>query len=478
MGRAASTRARSAALLVIALLVIALAVVGLGRPVAATADDWDPRIVGIVRAVERLRGLEFEHPVPVEVLGDRAFEQRYLAGGEPSRRDRREWDDTQAAFVALGLLDQPVYLDAARAASGTNVAGFYDPHRKTIVVRGSRFDDPGTRVVLAHELTHALQDQHFGIAALQRRATKADSIFTKALIEGDATDVERRYFAGLSAREQDAASAANDAGLAEAAPLPPFLDAVFYAPYALGAETVAVLRALGGRPGLDAVMRTPPTRDLGLVDPTALVGRHEWVDVDAPALDPGDVARGDPFPMDAVGIYLVLAERLPFTDALAAAERWGGDRTVTFTRAGRPCVRMRIAGRHGASDADALGDAFRRWATGGGTDTEVTRDGTDVRITLCDPVDHGGAAVPAPAAQAIVGLTIRNDLVAGLVDRGSSLAVAKCTADRLAQLPETGSLVTAITSLADEVPDERSAALRAAIARHLAGFERACTRSS
>ena len=404
------------------LLVVGLAVVGAVAPAGAAADGWDPRIADIARDVEQLRGLEFDHPVRIEVLGDRAFERRYLAESKPTARDREEWSEIQDAFEAMGLMDAPIDLDTLLGASGTNVAGYFDPRTEAIVVRGSRIDDPGTRVVLAHELTHALQAQHFPIQALQRRAAKADSMLTKALIEGDATEVEGRYFADLTPREQDAARAAGDASLAEATPLPPFLEAMFMAPYVLGAVTIAVVRALGGQQGLDAIMDEPPTRDLALIDPTAVKGPHEWVTVEPPALERGEQRRGDPFPMDAVGLYLVLAEHLPWTDALAAAERWGGDSAATFIRDGRPCVRIRVAGRHGVVDARAIGDAFRRWAAAGGTDTEVTPTGALTTITLCASGADAAATVSAPPAQAMVGLSIRNRGVAEMVDGRSGRA--------------------------------------------------------
>lgn len=473
-------RRRRSSWVLVALTLVLVVVAGTSADAAtvtARPSSWDPRVVDVVRDVERLRGLEFEHPVPVVVLDDAAFEKRFLGTGRPTARDRREWAQIQGAFIAMGLQDEPVGLNVVTRASGSNVVGFYDPRRKAIVVRGSTLDEPGTRVTLAHELTHALQDQHFDLVALQKRGAKADSMLTKALIEGDATDVGRRYYAEMDTADQKAVDATNDSVQAEATPLPAFLEAVFYAPYTLGVESVAVVRALQGRPGLDTLMRTPPTRDLGLVDPTALIGPRQWERVGAPAVRAPDVAQGDPFPMDAVGLYLVLAEHLDWTEALSVSERWGGDRTVAFTRAGLPCVTMRIAGRTGAGDAARIGDAFRRWATGAGTTTTVVSEGERVRVTLCDPADHRGAATPTPPARALVGLSIRNDLVAQGIAAGSDPEVAKCAADRLARLPETGAVVGAVDTLQTDVPDALTRAFRRALGEQFTPSLRACATS-
>src|SRR5215510_3392328 len=37
---------------------------------------WDPKLVPIVREVEKIRGLSFDRPVPVTYLGDAAFDKR------------------------------------------------------------------------------------------------------------------------------------------------------------------------------------------------------------------------------------------------------------------------------------------------------------------------------------------------------------------------------------------------------------------
>ncbi|MBM3660100.1 MAG: hypothetical protein FJW95_11460 [Actinobacteria bacterium] len=213
-----------------------------GSPATAgtTPSAWDPRIADLALMVERLRGLPFERPVPVRILGDAAFERRLLGDEEPTRKDRERWDETQDAFIAMGLLDERIPFDDARAAGGSNVAGFYDSERVAIVVRGSTLEDPSTRVTLVHELTHALQDQHFDLQAIQRRGAKADSMMTRALVEGDASAVEQQYFTDLGADERRAATASVADSLAEAAALPPFLEAIFYAPYLMGAVRLPV----------------------------------------------------------------------------------------------------------------------------------------------------------------------------------------------------------------------------------------------
>ena len=63
-------------------------------------------------------------------------------------------------------------------------------------------------------------------------------------------------------------------------------------------------------------------------------------------------------------MYLVLAARLDPEVALTAAEGWGGDRYVAYTKrgtGGRECVRVAIRGDT-AADTEEIGDAFEEWS--------------------------------------------------------------------------------------------------------------------
>jgi len=69
------------------------------------------------------------------------------------------------------------------------VVGFYDPETKQLVVRGTD-TTPFTRRVLAHELTHALDDQHFDLNRQQLDKADDETGFGfSALVEGNARRV-------------------------------------------------------------------------------------------------------------------------------------------------------------------------------------------------------------------------------------------------------------------------------------------------
>ena len=110
-----------------------------------------------------------------------------------------------ADLLALGLVTAP--FDALAASEESDVVGtlgWYDDDREEMVVRGTDVDDTEVQLTVVHELTHALQDQHFDLPHLDERAdTSGEQAALGALIEGDATLVEHEYLWSLPQRVQD-----------------------------------------------------------------------------------------------------------------------------------------------------------------------------------------------------------------------------------------------------------------------------------
>ena len=87
---------------------------------------------------------------------------------------RAEIEREAATFRALGFIGGNVDLFEVTQQTGeAGVLAFYDFNKKEIVVRGTTLD-VSHRATLAHELTHVLQDQHFDIRKIERRATEDD----------------------------------------------------------------------------------------------------------------------------------------------------------------------------------------------------------------------------------------------------------------------------------------------------------------
>ena len=148
---------------------------------------WDPRIAPYVKAVEKQRGLTFLHPVAVRFLSGAAFEKEVTQDEEKlDDKDREEIRQFTGLMRAIGLIAGDVDLFAAfNQAHGSGTLAFYSFEDQRITVRGTELV-PGARATLVHELTHALEDQRFGLGKRydELRKSKADSAATEESARG------------------------------------------------------------------------------------------------------------------------------------------------------------------------------------------------------------------------------------------------------------------------------------------------------
>src|ERR1700737_3311506 len=166
---------------------------------AARPGSIDAFVPQAVSFVEAHRGLRFKEPVKGNHLSDAEFSQRIVA---LQRRDRADTDRQAKLYRALGLIDRGVDVEKAEEELlGGNVVGYYDPKTKELVVRGDTAT-VSVRHVVVHELTHALQDQSFGLDVNQRDQTDDQALAYISLVEGDAVRIEREYITSLSSTER------------------------------------------------------------------------------------------------------------------------------------------------------------------------------------------------------------------------------------------------------------------------------------
>lgn len=362
--------------------VLAAAVQDEERTVSTTAPATVPssvdEVVAELRAfVAQERGLAFKQPVQTTLLDDAAFRAR-LHDREREESDREEIRRTAKVLRALGLLTDDVDLEAAiDMLAGDAVLGFYDYEEDELVVRGAEIT-PGVRSTLVHELTHALQDQHFELDRpdLEERDDEADTAFV-GLVEGDAVRVEEAYRATLSGREREQAEAENEGGASEVADLPPVLLKSVAFPYLAGPPFVDALRRAGGRARVDEAFRHPPVTSEHLLHPERFLRGEAVPSVDEPP------AEGEVFDRGVVGEFglLLILENTPRGQALVrAAAGWGGDRYVAWEADGEVCVRATVR-MDTPADTLELRWSLDRWAA---ERDDVTVDGAGpVTFTSC-----------------------------------------------------------------------------------------------
>lgn len=158
---------------------------------AALVDELMPRL-------ERLSGLDRTAAVRVRAQ-DPAAVRRYVEQRLQQEMPPERLAGIRAAYVVLGLIPDTLDLRALLLELyNEQVLGYYDPRTRTLYVLDTVTDD-ALGPVLAHELVHALQDQHTNLDSLISRERGNDrQAAAHAAMEGHAVVV---MFASLA--EQD-----------------------------------------------------------------------------------------------------------------------------------------------------------------------------------------------------------------------------------------------------------------------------------
>jgi hypothetical protein len=433
----ASTRRRSR-WAIVGLLVALVAAAAFVVPGIGNGDDepepaaWDPRVQDIVRFVEAERGLTFDHPVPVNFLTPEQFRDELTTETtDITPKDRRELRASEGIMRALGLLDGDIdLLDEFNRISTEGVAAFYDPERKQVFVPDGPLT-PSLRATLAHELTHALQDQHYDLSAMQDDAPDDQASAQRALIEGDAQRIQQAYAGSLSDsdmaqyREETKRAAAESRRALEG--VPPIIRAFFESPYVLGEGLMEALLLDGGPSRINQAFVEPPTSEEHLLDPFTYLDGDDPIDVSTPALGSGEteVDAGD---LGAITWYLLLAERLDPRTALRAVDGWGGDSYVIYRSQDRFCVRAAFQGDDPAETAE-MERALTAWVDSmPQAAAALTHDGLVLTLRSCDPGPDVSSPTGDIAERALLIPLVRTSLAAGIEGEGVERPLARCTA--------------------------------------------------
>jgi hypothetical protein len=344
---------------------------------APAATPAGPEVREVQRAVAELRDLDFERRVPVTVESPDELARRLvkvLAAETDEDRLRRQG----RAMELLGQLpagtDLPRLLSRVQAES---VLGFYVPGRKPpkgeLYVRSSSGLDPYARIILSHELTHAVTDQHFDLTRADRLAAataREDELAAySALVEGDASLTMERYLTERLTPSEQA-----DAALAAASDRSPRRDAApaviresMLFPYQEGLRFVRTLYQRGGWAAVDRAYRDPPTSTEQLLHPERyLTNRDQPQAVTVPDLSGrlgGGWRSGVEVSFGELDARLLLQGELAVAAAEAAAEGWDGGRLRTFQRGGRTAMALRTVWDSSAEASQFCG-AMSGWARG------------------------------------------------------------------------------------------------------------------
>jgi hypothetical protein len=346
-----------------------------------TPDDLESVVLDIETFVERERGLKFKHHVPATLADDAEFQRQLLSEFDAASAGLTE---SQQGLIALGLIPPDTDLaEAERSLLSISAVGFYSTKTKELVVRGKSLS-PYVREIIAHELTHALDDQWFDLNRPQLDTADDETGFGfLGLQEGNAVRVENAYVASLTLEEQQQAFLEQEQ-LIEEHPevfdLPRILLTLLQAPYDIGPPFVEALLADGGQPELDNAFSRPPASSEQLLHP------ERYIEGDVPVGLSTPTADG---PQTNVGVLGELMFREILFDSIPSAAEvqraitgWGGDAYVIWLDAnGAPCLRDTFVGDTPTDTAD-LARSVQEWAKDHNATVDAPPEGP-ATFTIC-----------------------------------------------------------------------------------------------
>lgn len=247
-----------------------------------------------------------------------------------------EMHATEALLKAFGLAPPEFeYRSFLIKLLAEQVAGYYDPKAQQFYL-ADWIEIEGQKPVMAHELTHALQDQHFNLKRFEKWP-KGDSdaeLAAHALIEGDATLVMTHYLkkhlmialAFLRASQETSAEQFKQA--------PRAVRESLLFPYQEGSNWAEQVYARGGWDMVSKAFTKLPRSTEQILHADKYFSYEPPVEVILPdfrrALGPG-WKRIDNDVNGEWGYYLALDEFLNnVTESRQAAAGWGGDRFAIY----------------------------------------------------------------------------------------------------------------------------------------------------
>ena len=275
----------------------ALAAVAASESIPGTPAEI-PDLSRIEHDLSAITGLEFRHPVPAATMS-RAELKRYINEQVKENTKPKEIHATEATLKLLGLVPQKFDLRKTTIDLLSEQAeAFYDYRRRKLFLIGTQAGAE-LEMALAHELGHALADQHFNLKRYMntRNSSDDEAMARMAVMEGQASWLMAAYasrkitgkIADLT-RFFDPSSAVNDQ---TAASYPVFAAAPLYVreslifPYAEGMRFEAALYKKDGQRSFSEVFQKAPESTQQVIHPE----RYEKGDKpdlpDAPRLPAG-----------------------------------------------------------------------------------------------------------------------------------------------------------------------------------------------
>lgn len=342
-----------------AILVLAVTLIGAGLVAAQQASAPSPAVPSargatvnadfaaaadeVLGQMSEITGLKLKAPLKKSLRSREEIRAHVIEEMNEEKNPAERYAAARSA-EAFGLLPKGFDLDSFMVDLLTEqIAGLYDPKSHEFYV-ADWIPIADQRMVMAHELTHALEDQHFQIEAWVKAARPNDDaeLARESVLEGSAMAAMVEYLlAGTGRSLQDLPDIdpsmlvgdMSDTPMLKKAPA--FLKDALVFPYLSGLTFSAAVLKPAGWEALPGVFTKPPVSTQQILHPALYRSGKAPVAVSLP---PMDKALGQEWTkiedniMGEFGWKEVLKQFLGEERAKPLSAAWGGDRYLVYEK--------------------------------------------------------------------------------------------------------------------------------------------------
>ncbi len=311
------------------------------KPKAGEDTDFITAADEVLNQMSEITGLKLRTPLKKSLRSREEIRAFVIKQMNEEKNPAERYADARTAEV-FGLIPKGFDLDSFMVDVLTEqVEGLYDPKmREFYIADWSPAADQ--RMVMAHELTHALEDQHFQIEAWLKAARPNEDaeLARDAVLEGSAMAAMIDYLmlgTGRSLKDLpdfDPSMLIGDLGSTPALQkAPPFLKDALIFPYLGGLNFTAAVLKNTGWAGLPALFDQPPVSTQQILHPALYRSGKTPSSVSLPRLEKlfgNHWSKLDENALGEFGWKEVLKQFLGDDRGKTLAAAWDGDRYAVF----------------------------------------------------------------------------------------------------------------------------------------------------
>jgi hypothetical protein len=297
----------------------------------------------VLQDMSEITGLRLLTPLKKSLRSREEIRAYVIKQMNEEKNPAERYADARTA-EAFGLLPKEFDLDTFMVKVLTEqIEGLYDPKAQEFYIADWSPPDE-QRMVMAHELTHALEDQHFHIEAWSRAARPNEDaeLARDAVLEGSAMAAMVDYLMRGTGRslkdlpEFDPSMLFGELDMQNTPALksaPPFLKDALIFPYISGLNFSASVLKNSGWSALSNVFEKPPISTQQILHPAAYKTGKTPSTVSLPSFDRmlgKDWTKLDENILGEFGWKEVLKQFLGDDRAKTLAAEWNGDRYATY----------------------------------------------------------------------------------------------------------------------------------------------------